>query len=154
MICYGNPRTLQTYLENIERNYKGETPVHLGIVDDAITVSPNDAEVACYCEHCRKLWDEDGGQWGSASKIVGKFVADLAAEVKTRWPGKTVIYLPYLNYTAAPAGVVFPDNVEVQLCGMPGVAMYKEPEVLAADQANIDAWIKMTGRKIQNWHYM
>jgi hypothetical protein len=153
MICYGNPKTLATYLENIERNYKGETPVHLGIVDDAITVSPNDAEVACYCEHCRKLWNEDGGQWGSASKIVGKFVADLATEVKTRWPGKTVIYLPYLNYTAAPEGVVFPDNVEVQLCGMPGMAMYKEPEVLALDQANIDAWMKMTNRKIQNWHY-
>lgn len=153
MLCYSHPKTLQTYLENIERSVAGKTPVHLGIVGNAITVSPADAEIACYAPESRKLWDDKGGQYGTASKIVAQFVADLGREVKKRWPEKTVIYLPYLNYTTAPDGVTFPDNVEVQLCGMPGLALYKEPDVAKSEQANIDKWVKLTGRKVQNWHY-
>ena len=153
MLCYGHPRTLETYLENIERHVSGKTPVHMGISGKAVTVSPADAEVACYCDHCRKLWNEKGGQYGSASKIVGKFAADLGREMKRRWPDMTVVYLPYLNYTQAPEGVEFPDNVEIQLCGMPGLAQYKEPAIAKADQENIDRWMKLTGRKVQNWHY-
>ncbi|MDA1016565.1 MAG: DUF4838 domain-containing protein [Planctomycetota bacterium] len=153
MICYGNPRTLETYLENIDRHVRGEKPAHVGISGNAITVSPNDAEIACNCEHCRKLWNKNGGQYGSASRIVAKFVADLAVAVKKRWPDKTVVYLPYFNYTLAPDGIEFPDNVEVQLCGMPGLAQYKEPAIALSEQANIDKWFRLTGRKIQNWHY-
>jgi len=156
MLCYGHPRTLETYLETIEAFYeRGDARAWAGKppVGDAITVSPNDMAIACHCEHCRKLWDKDGGQYGAASRVVGEFVAKLAREVKKRWPDKIVIYLPYLNYTKPPEGVEFPDNVEVQLCGMPGLAQYKEPSIAASEQANIDGWIRLTGRKIQNWHY-
>ncbi len=153
MICYGHPRTLETYLENIARHFDEGKKAHMGIVADAITVSPNDAAIACTCEHCRKLWDKDGGQYGTASKILAQFVRKLSAEVKKRWPDKTVIFLPYLNYTAAPDGYTFPANVEVQLCGMPGIAQYKEPAIWASEQANIDKWAAITGRRIQNWHY-
>lgn len=152
MLCYSNPRTLATYLENIELAIAGK-PSNIRLAGDAITVSPADAEIACYAPESRKLWDDKGGQWGTASRIVGKFAADLGREVKKRWPGKTVVYLPYLNYTLAPEGIVFPENVEVQLCGMPGLAMYKEPTVAKSEQDNIDRWVKLTGRKIQNWHY-
>jgi hypothetical protein len=153
MLCYGHPRTLATYVENIERHIKGEKPVNLGIVGNTITVSPADAEIACYCEHCRKLWDEKGGQYGSGSRVVGKFAADLGREIESRWPQLDVLYLPYLNYTAAPAGVEYPKNVQVQLCGMPGLAQYKEPAIAAEEQANIDRWIALTGQPVQNWHY-
>ena len=120
---------------------------------DTITVSPADAEIACYAPESRKLWNADGGMYGSASKLVGQFAADLGRELKKRHPGKTVLYLPYLNYTTAPKGVAFPDNVEVQLCGMPGLAQYKEPAIARSEQENIDRWVKLTGRKIQGWHY-
>ncbi|MBM4034328.1 MAG: DUF4838 domain-containing protein [Planctomycetes bacterium] len=153
MLCYGNPRTLATYLENIALHFDKGRKAHMGIVGDAITVSPNDAGIACYCPDCRKLWDDKGGQYGTASRILAAFVDKLAREVKTRWPDKTVIYLPYLNYTLAPDGFKFPGNVEVQLCGMPGIAQYKERSVLASEQANVDKWVAITGRKIQNWHY-
>src|SRR6185295_2340676 len=63
------------------------------------------------------------------------------------------LYLPYLNYTSAPDGVEFPNNIEVQLCGMPGLAQYKEPSIAADEQQTIDRWIKISGRPIQNWHY-
>ncbi len=152
MLCYGHPRMLETYLENIALSLANK-PAHIGIVGNAITVSPADAEVACYAPESLKLWDPKGGMYGSASKIVGKFSADLGREVKKRWPDKTVLYLPYLNYTNPPEGVEFPDNVEVQLCGMPGLASYKEPSIAKSEQENIDRWLKLTGRKIQGWHY-
>ena len=86
---------------------------------------------------------------------MASFTDRLARAIQSRWPDRhlTVIFLPYLNYTRAPDGIRFPGNVEVQLCGMPGLALYKEPVVAAAEQANINAWVAITSRKIQNWHY-
>ncbi|NQT88533.1 DUF4838 domain-containing protein, partial [bacterium] len=156
MLCYGHPRTLETYLETIEGWYaRGEGAPWGGKppVGDNITVSPNDMAVVCRCAHCCKLWQPDAGQYGAASLVMADFVARLAREAKKRWPDKTVIYLPYQNYTQPPKGVAFPDNVEVQLCGMPGLAQYKEPAIAASEQANIDGWAALTGRRIQHWHY-
>lgn len=159
MICYSHPRTLETYLENLEAAFDRGDEIrrsdgnYIALSDNAITVSPRDYWLACRCELCRKLWDESGGLNGTASRILADFVARLAPEVKKRWPDKAIIYLPYLNYTVAPDGYKFPGNVEVQLCGMPGIAQYKEPAIAVSEQANIDKWIQITGRKIQNWHY-
>ncbi len=156
VLCYGNPKTLETYLKGIQAFLDKTKPVYAPVsATKAITVSPADVELACYCPDCRKLWDENGGEYGAASKVMATFVDKLAREVQTRWPdeGFTVIFLPYLNYTKAPDGFQLPGNVEVQICGMPGMACYKEPAIRDAEQANIDAWIKTSGRKIQNWHY-
>ena len=156
MLCYGNPRTLETYLEILSRAFdKGEKidDKLMGIRGNAITVSPWDAGLACYCDDCRRLWDAEAGGLGEASRVLGEFVAKLGREVKKRWPDKTVIYLPYLNYTLAPKGIEFPDNVEAQLCGMPGVALYKEPATLKLFQGNIDTWRKLTSRRVQTWDY-
>jgi hypothetical protein len=155
VICYGSPQTLETYLEGIQNFVEKKTPLYAPISGKAITVSPYDVELACYCDHCRKLWDDKSGQYGGASKVMATFVDKLAREVERRWPDEnfTVVYLPYLNYTTAPDGFKFPGNVEVQLCGMPGLASYKEPAIRDDEQANIDRWIAITGRKIQNWHY-
>jgi hypothetical protein len=157
MLCYGNPRTLETYMEQLSRVFdKGEKLErgNIAVIGNAITVSPWDADVVCYCDDCRRLWgDEKAGYYGAASRIMGEFVVKLANEVKERWPDKTIIFLPYMNYTFAPSGVTFPDNVEVQLCGMPGLAMYKEPTVYKRFQDNIDQWKKLTNRKVQTWDY-
>jgi hypothetical protein len=154
MLCYSNPRTIETYLENIDKALKHDPSANVGLVGDTITVSPNDAELACHCKDCRAAWDKKAGQNASASKIVANFTSKLATEVQKRWPKMTVLMLAYVNYTDPPAGgVSFPGNVEIQLCGMPGMAMYKEPELLAHEMANVDAWRKLTGRKVQNWHY-
>ncbi len=156
MLCYGHPRTLETYLEEIEAQRQPEGTIDRGrriLRDTSITVSPADMAVSCRCEHCRKLWDSDGGTYGTASKVLATFVAKLAREVEKRWPDMTIIFLPYKNYTYAPKGVTFPGNVEIQICGMPGLAQYKDAKINAAEQANIDAWVALSGRKIQNWHY-
>ncbi len=159
MLCYGDPLTLKTYLEEIETQLKmmkddEPVPSWRRIIDGtAITVSPGDMSVSCRCEDCRTLWDADAGTYGTASRILATFVDELANEVKKRWPDMTVIFLPYKNYTYAPEGIEFPNNVEVQICGMPGLAQYKDPVINASEQKNIDAWIRISGRKIQNWHY-
>jgi len=156
MLCYGNPRTLETYLEEIELQLKGEGAKDRGraiLKDKAVTVSPADMGVSCRCEHCRALWDEDGGAYGTASRVLGTFVAKLGREAKKRWPDLVVVFLPYKNYTYAPEGIEFPDNVEIQICGMPGLAQHKDSQIDSEEQANIDTWVRLTGRKIQNWHY-
>lgn len=156
MLCYGHPLTLKTYLEEIE--YQLNTDERLGrgrsiIKGKAITVSPADMAVSCHDKHCRELWNEDGGHYGSASKVLGTFVAELGREVKKRWPDMTVIFLPYKNYTYAPEGVEFPNNVQVQICGMPGLAQYKDRVIRRRMQQNVDDWVRLTGNRIQNWHY-
>lgn len=159
MVCYGNPRTLEVFLQLLAEHY-AKKPVprigaidRVGVIGDTITVSPWDKAVSCRCEYCRKLWDEHGGEYGTASPILADFTARLAREVKKRWPGKSVLFIPYQNYTMAPKGIAFPDNVTAYVCGMPGLALYAQKEVRDAEQANIDAWLKMTGKKVLNWHY-
>jgi len=118
LLCYGHPRTLETYLETLHAFYeKGDKRAWGGKppVGDAITVSPNDIAPSCRCKYCRALWQPDAGQYGTASKVLATFVARLAREVEKRWPDKTVIYLPYQNYTEPPEGVTLPDNVEIFL---------------------------------------
>jgi hypothetical protein len=154
MLCYSNPKTLETFLDNIDRKLKGDPTAVMGIQGDAITVSPNDEEISCWCDDCRKLVDYHAGQYGNSSRIVATFVAKLAREVEKRWPDKKIIYLPYWNYALAPDGIEFPPNVHVQLCGMPGQALYKEPEIFKSEQANIDKWFALTHKKIQNWLYI
>jgi hypothetical protein len=155
VLCYSHTKTLETYLEGIQNSVAGKKPLYAPITGKAVTVSPADVELACYCSGCRRLWDDSGGQYGGASKVMATFVDKLARQVERRWPDQrfTIIYLPYLNYTAAPDGFKFPNNVQVQLCGMPGLATYKEPAIRQAEQANIDRWIAISGRPIENWHY-
>ncbi len=156
-ICYGSPETFELYVAEIARVFDEGQPAdpnRMGIVGNAISVSdPADKALTCQCDHCQKLWDEDAGPYGRASRIIADFVQRLAHVVKERWPDKTIIFLPYTNYTEAPAGYRFPGNVEVQICGMPGIAQYKEPSQLEWEQRQIDGWMAISGRPIQNWHY-
>ncbi len=88
MLCYSNPETLTTYLENIQKYFAGDKSAVIGIEGDTITVSPNDDDVKCYCPDCRKLWDAKAGKYGTASRIVSTFVVKLATEVQKPGPAK------------------------------------------------------------------
>jgi hypothetical protein len=164
MLCFGNPKTRETFLENIARHYDEGKPIFdahgglpdsaFGLVGNTITVSPNDMPVECTCEYCKKLWNPNGDPYGKASRIVAQFVADLARDVEKRWPDKVILYLAYWNYTTPPEGITFPKNVQVELCGMPGVAQFKEPVIADREQRNIDEWMKISnGHKVQTWEY-
>ena len=77
MLCYSNPKTLETYLENIQKHFDGDASAVIGIDGDTITVSPNDQNIDCHCADCQKLWDAKAGKSGAASRIVSTFVAKL-----------------------------------------------------------------------------
>ncbi len=158
MICYSHPKTLKLYLAEIEAQLKGDVSREqrrnmVVIKGKAISVSPADLGISCLCEHCKPKYEPDEGQFGNATSLMADFVARLGRQVKKRWPDMIVTYLPYVNYTLAPDDVELPDNVQAMLCGMPGVAMYKEPAIRKRFQANIDAWRKLTGRKVETWEY-
>lgn len=156
MFCYGDPATVETFVQNIALHYKGDADGHKTsfIRGRTISVSPPDQAVQCRCADCQALLEpSQASQFATASRLMADFTRRLAEKVEKRWPEMTVLYQPYSNYTLAPDIADMPDNVEVQLCGMPGLAMYKEPEVWAEFQGNIDRWAALTTGKVQTWDY-
>ncbi len=152
MLDYAHPRTLETYLEEIADHVDNGTKKDF-IRGQSVTVSPADFAVNSYSPEAQALWDADAGRYGQASRIMADFVQRLGEAMKTRFPNLHVIYLPYMNYTLAPDGYRFPGNVFVELCGMPGIAQYKEPAIRAREQANLDKWNAISGHPTTDWHY-
>ncbi len=152
MLDYAHPRTLETYLEEIADHVANGTKKEF-IIGKSVTVSPADFAVNSYSPQAQALWDADAGRYGQASRVMADFVRRLGEVLKTRFPELHVIYLPYMNYTLAPDGIVFPGNVHVQLCGMPGIAQYKEPSIREYEQKTIDRWRAASGHPITDWHY-
>ena len=154
MLCYGNKRTFETYIEHIaaqlerpEAERRRQRPYMKG---NAVSVSPSyTGDIACTCKDCEALWDADAPPNGTASKIVSTFVARVAAEVKKRWPDMAVYHIPYRDYFAAPKGVAFPDNVYLCPENKPGMALYAQPAHGDALQDNIDRWFKLTGHPME-----
>ncbi|MBS3763465.1 MAG: DUF4838 domain-containing protein [Planctomycetes bacterium] len=151
--CYSSEGAVDAFMNEIRRHYEEGKKARLGIRGDTVTVSPSDVGISCRCEKCQELWDDDAGQYGTASEIMSRFVARLGRRMQKEFPDKTLLFLPYQNYTLPPKGVDFPDNVYVQICHMPGLALYKEPDLRQRWQGYIDGWFKLTGHRIKDWHY-
>ncbi len=152
MLDYAHPRTLETYLEEIEDYVEHGTRKDF-IRGKTVTVSPADFAVNSYSAEAQVLWDADAGRYGQASRVMADFVQRLGEAMLARFPDLHVKYLPYMNYTLAPEGYAFPGNVYVELCGMPGIAQYKEPSIREYEQNTIDRWIAISGHPITDWHY-
>ncbi|MCF7855900.1 MAG: DUF4838 domain-containing protein [Candidatus Pacebacteria bacterium] len=151
--CYSSEATVDAFMKEIHRHFDEDKKAHIGILGDTVTVSPADIGIACYCDRCREAWNTDVGRYGTASKIMSRFVARLGRRLEKDFPDKDILFLPYQDYTIPPDDVDFPDNVYIQMCHMPGLAMYKEPEVRERWQGYIDGWVALTGHPIQDWHY-
>jgi hypothetical protein len=162
MPCYGNPKTVTLMLQDLENFLaKGDkTPWLYGggqncwspPSDKVYYISPPDKGVDCHCEFCRKLMDAQAPGLGRASRVMEQFVNRMAVEIRKRWPGMTVGYLPYANYTLPPADFKFPDNVVASLCLMRGMNE-QHPEVVADHDRMIAGWVKATGKPIRLWEY-
>ena len=148
MLCYSSQETLDFLLAGCERFWdKGQKDASW-LTDTAVTVSPGDQPVDCACEGCQKVIREPG----SASKLVALFVKRLAEEVKRRWPGKMVAFLPYWNYAKCPEDVEFPDNVQIQVCTSTSGLPRDLAEQKAIDR-NHAAWRRKSPDRIQTWEY-
>ena len=163
-LCYGNPKTLATFLEQIERQVKqradgtkptkAESGKNIGIGGNAIGVTPHwGADIACQCDHCQALWDHDARPDGTASRIFATFVGNLATEVEERWPDMYVCAGVYKNFFAAPKDVTFPDNVYIGPLNEQGMAYYAQPVHQRRLQETIDRWFEMSSNKIECTDY-
>ncbi len=133
-LCYGSQSTLDFLLAGCAAVWDKKANAMAPwcghgaswVTTTCVTLSPCDEPVDCCCQNCRKLYDPNGGNRGTGSKIMGVFLKKFADEVKRRWPGKKVLYLPYWNYTVFPKGLDLPDNIEIQMCTM-SFAMMRQP---------------------------
>ena len=158
MLCYGNPKTLETYVERIEQEIAGIRPAgrFVNKTGKIITVSQDDASLACKCEYCQKIIDPSLGPNGLYAPILWRhFVPKLSDIVAKRWPDWTISILPYHNTCKCLPDVHFTNgNVVAWLVTHPGLAMLKDRRVKNEEEAKMREWYRCTGRKIVNWHYL
>ena len=141
MLCYGNPKTLETYVERIADDLAGIRPAGR-FVDKArkiITVSQDDASLACKCAYCQKLIDPSLGANGRYAPVLWRhFVPKLSDIVKRRWPDYTISILPYHNTCRCLDDVRFTNgNVVAWLVTHPGLALLKDRRVKDEEEAKM-----------------
>lgn len=74
-----------------------------------VSVSQNDNQQYCTCEHCKKIDDDEGGQAGTMIQFVNRIAADF--------PAKTISTLAY-QYTRTPSKTKPLKNVLITLCSI------------------------------------
>ncbi|MBO7721728.1 MAG: DUF4838 domain-containing protein [Kiritimatiellae bacterium] len=161
MLCYGNPRTLQTYKEHINLTVEGKRRGFMGDPVDVqrktVTVSQYDAAVVCHCDFCKKLVDKSAAPTGDASPIIwGYFTKELAKWMKRKYPDWRISILPYINTCDVPKGLdlTAEGNVDAFLCTMPGLALLAQESARRHEEELMRQWAKATGNPVQNWHYI
>lgn len=163
MPCYGNPKTLAILMKSYDdalhkRGELKEWRTSKGNIrgfpnSDILPFSPPDRPIQCSCKYCSKLIDERAPFHAQASPLMSDFVERLAKAIKLKWPNKTLFYLPYYNYTSAPADLKFPDNVFVQVCLLYGNSLYSNPKIHRYTNEWIRSWRKTTGRPVHVYTY-
>lgn len=154
MLCFGSPKTLETYLARIKEELDGGR--RSGVMQGAsVGVSPADAGVRCHCKWCEPYFTaEDGSKHGDASRLMCDFVRKLSDALAERHPELYISYLPYMNYTRVPEGVDFPaGNVHAQLCIMPGLAMFRDGETKQGWETLLRQWQTVTHNIVTSWDY-
>ena len=158
MLCYGNPKTLETYVERIDEELRGGRKSGMIVMpqEKTINVSQDDAGLACHCGQCEKLIDKSLGGDGLYAPVLWRhFVPKLSDIAAKKWPDYTISILPYHNTCKCLPDVTFTNgNVEATLVTHPGLALLKDAKVKDEEEKKMREWQKCTGRKIVNWHYL
>jgi hypothetical protein len=136
MFCYSSPKALQYLLDGCERVW-GKGGNASWVTSTCVTVSPGDYAVMCRCPECQATFARAGGHWvDGGSLVMATFVQRMCEAVKSRWPDKKVIYLPYWNYDTCRREVQYPDNLVVMS------AMTTYPMPLKAQRENFEESIQ------------
>ncbi|MCX5677091.1 MAG: DUF4838 domain-containing protein [Planctomycetota bacterium] len=151
--CYSAPETLNFYLDGLDRVWGtgGAGPRPGGITRSSVTVwSPMDMGnrslgAACHCPACRETLAK-----GGEALIMGLFVKRLCEEVKQRWPGKMVIYVPWTVPTC-PEEVEFPDNLVVNSLNMAPMGLMHQSIIRREHEGRVRAWSAKSGRPVNTW---
>lgn len=155
--CYGSPEGLAEYCRRVDADIAGGEK--FGRVVDrrrkTVSVSPWDVAYDCRCRWCRTLKGHLRERHGEATPIVWeRFLPGLVKHLAARHPDYRVSVLAYWNYVDAPrVPVDIGTNVQAEVCSMSGLAAFKDEGIRACEEGMIRDWVRVTGRKIANWHY-
>lgn len=155
--CYGSPESFAEYCCRVDADIAGGERF-IRVVDrerKTVSVSPWDVAYDCKCMWCRTLKGHSCKMQGEASPIVWeRFLPRFVKYMEERHPDYRVSILPYWNYVDVPANPIdIGTNVQAEVCSMCGLAAFKWDAVREREEGIILDWVRVTGRKIANWHY-
>ena len=145
-LCLTNPDVLRLTIQTVHR-WIDEHP------DASIySVTQNDCEGWCECDHCQQVEQEEGG---AHSGPILRFVNAVAAEVAKTNPDKMIDTLAYLYSETPPLKVRPLPNVRIRLCpiGVCEAHGYENCKDDAYFLKNLRAWSKITNQ-LYIWHYV
>jgi len=151
MLCYSSQAAFDYIVAGCERAWDHGEPVSW-VTATCVTVSPGDYVVRCHCPDCLALFEPGRAPYGTASRVMSRFVKRLCEEVAQRWPGRKVIYLPYWNYTECVDDIAFPGNLEIEMCTM-AFGLMRQPGPRARMEKHLRAWSEKVGGRITTWEY-
>ena len=109
-----------------------------------------DGLLRCSCERCARTLGT-GRHW--ASEVVWSNTCAIARRLTENGIDGTVVQMAYTSYRGIPKTTDIPPNVRVMLAQRGPWTMH-EPEILAADLKELDAWLdKVGGKKLWLWNY-
>lgn len=157
-LCYSEPAVLKQRLQKIAAFYETGDGTGGGISPGPkyIPFCPKDVMIEdCQCERCRQALQLDRGRFGKLSNLIFAHGKELAAEARTRWPGRRVAMLAYEGYMQPP-DFDLPDNLDVMVCMMWSSTMGKEDYWHEHNLKLLQAWSrKVQGKRdrLYVWNY-
>lgn len=144
-LCLTNPDVLRIAVERVGQWIKEHPEATI------FSVSQNDWEGWCECDHCRRVEREEGDVH---SGPLLRFVNAVAAEIGKTHPDKLIDTLAYW-YTEDPPAHVRPlPNVRIRLCPI-GICVAHSFGSCPRSRyflRNLEAWSKITNQ-LYIWHY-
>jgi hypothetical protein len=143
-LCAMHPEVVKIAIEYV-RKVLGDNP-HAEI----LSVSKNDCQVSCLCEHCKKLRETEGSDMANQLFLVNQ----VAAAIEQEHPEVVIDTLAYLETIQVPKTVRPRRNVAIRLCN-DTVGAWSRP-FTPAEQCEsarlIKAWSAVHNR-IYIWDY-
>ncbi|MFZ4394064.1 MAG: DUF4838 domain-containing protein [Kiritimatiellia bacterium] len=151
--CYSSPELLTCYVDTLERAWsKGTKGANIGgITRNSVTLWPcmdlgnNSLVSACRCPTCREMSAKGGD-----ALLMGDFVRRLCEQVKSRWPDKKVIYVPW-GIKKCPDELTFPDNLVVNSLDLGTMGLLHQPTIRQEQEGLLRTWAAKTGRPVTMW---
>jgi len=145
-LCYSKPETLDFVIETCERVWDKKIPVWGFVKSSGVSVWWPDiwGPRICHCSACRAT-----AARGGEDLVMGLFVKRSCEEVKRRWPGKKVVYMPWTSN--CPEEVKFPDNLVVHYLDVGRLGLMHQAAYRGEQEARIRAWSDKSGRTLTMW---
>ena len=165
--CYSSEEGFKAHIAAIDNYYKTGEGRELFLAENR-EFAPNkkyihwgiaDAFRGCSCAKCLPLTDT-GTPGGLYSKVVWRYVVDLAKQCKERWPDKVIMTMVYGKYRHVPDFVekenpgnlvIFPTSHGSMSCS---AAFLKEPKIWADANDYLGKLCRLSCEKPYIWeHY-